>query len=240
MLKVLLTPKWIALTLVVLVLTPTFKSLSDWQYRRLAQRQAFNATVINSQAKLPTDFLALAPLGELSNKADEWRKVTATGKFLSDQQYFLRKRSLDSEAGLWVVTPFEVNSGQTITVVRGWVAAGNSATDNPKVSAIPSDELTITGWLREISPKNVTEPKDLPAKQRIGINPQFGTAYIQFESSKPALSNPEITVLPLPTLTDGPHHSYAIQWLLFMVMLDGGYLILLRNDLIERRKLPVV
>jgi cytochrome oxidase assembly protein ShyY1 len=80
----------------------------------------------------------------------------------------------------------------------------------------------------------------LPDGQRIGFDPQFGTAYIQLVKAEPNLSNPEITTLPQPKLTEGTHRSYAIQWLIFIAMLIIGYVILLRNDLINRDKLPIV
>ena len=240
MFKVLLTKKWIALTLIVLILNPVFKSLSDWQYRRLAARQEFNAQIINAQKLPASEFTSVAANGQIQVQADLWRTVTATGSFLVDEQYLLRKRSLESEAGLWVVTPFKTINGQIITVVRGWTAAGASATQSPELSSLTTQQVTLTGRLREITPKYFDEPADLPAGQRMGIDPKYGDAYLELVSSTPELNNPEVKSLPMPTLTDGPHHSYALQWLLFMVMLDGGYLILLRNDLIERRKLTVV
>ena len=240
MFKLLLTKKWIALTLIVVILNPVFKSLSDWQYRRLLARQQFNAQIINAQKLPEVEFTALAPNGQIENQVDLWRTVTATGTFLSDQQYLLRKRSLESEAGLWVVTPFKTTGGQIITVVRGWTAAGASATQNPALSDLTNQSVTLTGRLREITPKYLDEPSDLPTGQRMGLNPEYGDAYIELVSSTPQLTNSEIVNLPMPILTDGPHHSYALQWLLFLVMLDGGYLILLRNDLVERRKLTIV
>ena len=240
MFKVLFSKKWIALSLIVLILNPVFKSLSDWQYRRLASRQEFNAQIINAQKLPSSEFTSIAKNGIIQSPTDLWRTVTATGSYIVEEQYLLRKRSLESEAGLWVVTPFKTIDGQVITVVRGWTAAGASATQNPELSSLTTQQVTLTGRLREISPKNVVEPTDLPSGQRMGINPKYGEAYLELVSSNPELDNPEIVNLPMPTLTDGPHHSYALQWLLFMVMLDGGYLILLRNDLIERRKLTVV
>lgn len=240
MFEVLITKKWISLTLIVLILNPAFKSLSDWQYRRLATRQEFNAQIINAQKLPASEFSSIAPNGQIQNQTDLWRTVTAVGSFLVSEQYLLRKRSLESEAGLWVVTPFRTVDGEVITVVRGWTAAGASATENPKLSAITTDQISLTGRLREITPKYFDEPGDLPTGQRMGIDPKYGDAYLELVSSSPQLNSPEIVHLPMPTLTDGPHHSYALQWLLFIVMLDGGYLILLRNDLIERRKLTVV
>lgn len=240
MFKLLFTKKWIALTIAVIVLIPAFKSLSDWQYRRLDTRLAYNATVLNSEAAPTVEFIKIAPEGNLENSSDLWRTVTATGNFLPTEQYFVRKKSLDSEAGLWVVTPFQLLTGEKITVVRGWTAAGSSAQVNPQLSQVTQTQVQLTGRLRQISPLNVDEPSDIPAGQRVGIDPKYGTAYLELISANPPLENAEITLLPPPKVTEGTHRSYAIQWRIFAVMLIIGYVILFRNDLIERRKLPVV
>lgn len=240
MLKLLITPKWIALTLVVLVLIPTFKSLSDWQWRRLHLRQDYNAQIASATKKSAVDFETLAPNGELSDPKSVWQTVKATGNFVVDEQYLVRKKSLDSEAGLWVATPFKLISGQTITVVRGWTAAGASATESPNLSELTTAQVELVGRLRQIASPIPAEPADLPQGQRIAIDPRYGMAYLELVSSKPKLANPEVLPLPLPTLSEGSHRSYAIQWMIFIVMLIAGYLILLRNDLVQRRELPRV
>jgi cytochrome oxidase assembly protein ShyY1 len=238
--KILFTPKWLALTLIVLIAIPSFKSLSDWQWRRLDGRLTFNSAVTTAMAKPIVPYTDLVANGLAANETDEWRTVSATGNFMLSQQYLLRKRSLDSEAGLWVVTPFQLNSGEVINVVRGWTPAGKSASDNPDLSPVTTATLEIVGLLRIFKLATTTEPTDLPDGQRIGFDPQFGTAYIQLVKAEPNLSNPEITTLPQPKLTEGTHRSYAIQWLIFIAMLIIGYVILLRNDLINRDKLPIV
>ncbi len=240
MFKLLFTKKWIALTLAVIVLIPAFESLSDWQYRRLDSRLSYNAQVTTAQAFAPVPFAQLAPNGVLQNSTDIWRPVTAIGNFLPSEQYLIRKKSLDSEAGLWVVTPFQLLDGTKINVVRGWTAAANSAQDSPELSAVTTTQIELTGRLRQISPLNVIEPADIPTGQRIGLDPKYGDAYLELVKAQPPLNNPEVLLLPGPKITEGTHRSYAIQWQIFAVMLVIGYAILFRNDLIERRKLPIV
>lgn len=240
MFKILFSPKWIALTLVVFAFVPLFKELSDWQWRRLDQRLSYNNQISSAQEKSVTAFITLAPSGNIENTSDLYRNVNASGVFLFNDQYLVRKKSLDSEAGLWVVTPFKTSQGQVFNVVRGWVAAGASASTSPELSKFDDVTYTISGRLRQISPTNLIEPNDLPPGQRAGIDPRYGDAYFELVNSEPALNTPEVIVLPMPTLTEGTHRSYAIQWLFFMGMLIIGYFILLRNDLIAKRKLPVV
>lgn len=237
MFKFLLTPKWIALTLAVIVLIPTFKALSDWQWSRFNNRQNLNNSVIESQQKPTVPFTELAPNGELANSNDQWRSVSASGKFILQEQYLVRKKSLDSDPGLWVVTPFKLDNGQVITVVRGWTAAAASAQLSPTLSEIPNSNFDLTGRLRQITLPIKAEPTDLPDGQRVAVDPKYGTAYLELISASPALNTPEIITLPGPKLTEGTHRSYAIQWIIFIVMLVGGYAVLVRNELINRRKL---
>lgn len=237
MFKFLLTPKWIALTLAVIVLIPTFKALSDWQWSRFNNRQNLNNSVSDSQQKPTVPFTELAPNGELTASTDQWRTVSATGMFISTEQYLVRKKSLDSDPGLWVVTPFQLDSGQIITVVRGWTAAAASAQMSPTLSDIPNSKYELTGRLRQITLPIKPEPKDIPSGQRVGIDPKYGTAYLELTSVSPAIDAPEVVTLPGPKLTEGTHRSYAIQWIIFIVMLVGGYGVLVRNELVNRRKL---
>ena len=37
-------------------------------------------------------------------------------------------------------------------------------------------------------------------------------------------------IIPLPELTNGPHLSYAIQWILFALLLPIGWYVLLKNE----------
>lgn len=239
--KFFLSVKWIALTLLVAIFLPTFKSLSDWQYGRLKARQEHNQQVIAAQNNPVVAVEQLATSLDAITVNDEWRTVSARGNFLTEQTYLLRKRSLNSEAGLWVVTPFKLVDGTLITVVRGWTPAGTSAKATPELTELPKTEVELTARMRLMSATPDPEPNDLPDRQRMWLDPKYGVTYLELISSNPELNTSEITVLPKPELSEGNHHSYAIQWLLFAGMLLIGYLILLRNDfLINRRKLTGV
>jgi len=240
MFKFLLTPKWIALTIAVVLLVPAFKALSDWQWDRFLMREARNNAVLLAQNQNPALFSDLAPAGNLLNQQDQWRTVSASGTFLVDQQYLVRKKSLESEAGLWVVTPFKLDSGQVITVVRGWTAAAGNATLNPELSDLVPGRYELVGRLRNITLPIKPEPNDIPQGQRIALDPVYGLSYLELIQSSPEIITPEIRTLPGPVLSEGTHRSYSIQWIIFIIMLIGGYAILFRNELVQRRKLPVV
>ena len=53
--------------------------------------------------------------------------------------------------------------------------------------------------------------------------------WVQLTSSSPAQAGGEPEVLPLPTLDEGPHLSYAIQWFIFSTIAVVGYPLILRR-----------
>ena len=53
--------------------------------------------------------------------------------------------------------------------------------------------------------------------------------YIQLESSDPAQAE-GLTPIPLPDLTEGPHLSYALQWVFFAIVAVTGFVLLARRE----------
>jgi hypothetical protein len=52
--------------------------------------------------------------------------------------------------------------------------------------------------------------------------------YLQLAKSSP-MDN-QVAIIPLPELSNGPHLSYAIQWILFALLLPIGWYVLLKNE----------
>jgi len=55
-------------------------------------------------------------------------------------------------------------------------------------------------------------------------------------ASRPESRSAEIRELPAPEVTEGNHRSYAIQWTFFEFLTVVGWVVLVRNEVIERRK----
>ena len=53
--------------------------------------------------------------------------------------------------------------------------------------------------------------------------------YVDLVSSDPAQAD-GLTPIPLPDLTEGPHLSYAMQWVLFAVVAVVGFVLLVRRE----------
>jgi cytochrome oxidase assembly protein ShyY1 len=67
----------------------------------------------------------------------------------------------------------------------------------------------------------------------------LSNAYVEMTASRPESKTSDIRTLPAPEVTEGAHRSYAIQWLFFEIMTVIGWIILVRNELKEQRKISL-
>ena len=248
--KFLLTPKWIAVTLVCLALLPAFQALSNWQWHRLHARQAYNVK-IQTEIDMPpvavSDLMTLTTGSVTVPAESEWRTVQMTGTWIPDAQVLVRKKSLESDLGLWVVTPLKLNDGTVVMVNRGWTAAANSALDSPVVAKVPAGTIEVLGRLRNVQQRTKSAPNDLPAGQVDRIIPleilgepkTLINAYVEMTASRPVSKSAEIRTLPEPEVTEGAHRSYALQWMFFEIMTVIGWTILVRNEFKEQQKIAL-
>jgi cytochrome oxidase assembly protein ShyY1 len=205
---------------------PAFKSLSDWQWRRLHQRIAFNSQMTANSQQPPLSMTQAA----LAEAHDEWRTVQACGQWDAAAQVLVRRRTLNTEAGFWVATPLVSPEG-TITVVRGFHPNGASSTQSPTIDPTPRGQVCISARLRFAPQRMGAIPHDLPQGQADQLE---AGPYLELTASTPA-SDSGLTMLPAPELTEGPHRSYAIQWLIFAAMTIAGWIVLVRNEIVRRR-----
>ncbi len=241
MLRLLTSPKWIALTIACLLSLPALNALSDWQWSRLNQRQTYNSTILNAQEQPKVGINSLLKQGSKTvtiAEKFEWRTVELLGTWDIASQLLVRKQSLESELGLWVITPLVLANDTIVLVNRGWVAAANSAIDSPTVSGPQSGQVRVLGRVRLVKPRIKVKPNDLPANQIDQIIPNemfperniLTNAYVEMTSSAPNALTVGLTEIPAPEVTEGPHRSYALQWIFFAIMTVIGWGVLLRSD----------
>ena len=216
-------------------------NLGFWQLRRLDERQAFNERV-SSRIDLPPEPLD----GVLASGADpdelEWRSVTASGRYLPDEQFVVVNRSQGGIAGDLVVTPLQLSGGRILLVERGFVPL------SADVSAAPSGEVEIVGRLRPSQQRRRGQLSDvatgeLDEVQRIDIDrlaPQLpGTPvemFVELVSSRPAETGPYPQPVTVPELGEGPHLSYAVQWFVFSAAVVVGWVLAVRKSINDRRR----
>lgn len=248
--KFLLTPRWILLTLLCLAMLPAFQSLSNWQWHRLHARQSYNIEIQSQIDREPIALTELLIAGnglEIVPEKTQWRTVEMTGIWLQEQQVLVRKKSLESDLGLWVVTPLQLVDGTVVMVNRGWTAAANSAVDSPEVAQVPTGTIEVLGRLRDVQVRTKPAPTDLPSGQVDRIIPleifdsptTLSNAYVEMTASRPESKSLEMRSLPEPEVTEGAHRSYALQWTFFEIMTVIAWIILVRNEVREQQKVAL-
>lgn len=229
---------------------PAFQALSNWQWHRLHDRQAYNVTIQAEIDKPPvalSELTVSVPESVTVPAGSQWRTVEMTGSWLSGNQVLVRKKSLESDLGLWVVTPLRLSDGTVVMVNRGWIAAANSAVDSPVVATVPVGTIEVLGRLREVQDRTKPAPSDLPAGQVDRIIPMeivsgattLSNAYVEMTASRPESKSADIRTLPEPEVTEGAHRSYALQWMFFEIMTVIGWSILVRNEFKEQQKIAL-
>lgn len=198
-----------------------------WQLERLDQRRAFNALVSERLTQAPVPAGNLLPVGgELPSSLD-WRMVSLQGRYDLSQQILIRGRYFQGRYGYGVLTPLIGNDGTGLLVDRGWVPAGESATVVPDVPAPPAGMVTVVGRLRSadtsLGPQGAVV--GLPTRAANSIDPQkiageltypVFAGFVELVDQEPAQELPRPT--PAPTLTEGPHLAYAVQWFFFALL----------------------
>jgi cytochrome oxidase assembly protein ShyY1 len=178
-------------------------------------------------------------------KKNEWRSITTTGTFDAKEQILLRNRYFEGKYGYAVLTRFTTASGNSIWVDRGWVAAGASATVAPVTSPVPTGLVSINARLRLDSslPSGsffalpLNRDADLVSK----LNAQSGLASENFYLDLISGSLPSLTPAApaeIPSLSDGPHLAYAVQWILFAGLVVYGRYLIRKMDLVSGEVLP--
>jgi len=231
--------RWLTLGFVVLVIVPSFLLLSRWQLHRLDDRRHANALVEQNTAASPVPVSQVmtpgAPQSAVGD-AQQWRQVTASGTYDASRQVLVRKRPLDGNNGFWVVTPLVTDTGEVLVVNRGWLAASGGATSAQAAPAPPTGEVTVTGRVRPSETAPHPQPSDLPSGQitdldvtLVSTGDRTYPGYVELVTSSPPQAG-DLTPIPLPDLSDGPHLSYALQWVLFAGVAIGGFIMLARRE----------
>jgi cytochrome oxidase assembly protein ShyY1 len=214
---------------------------SQWQFHRGEDRKARNNT-IEEHIKFPEVELTTLT----SNvKLHEWRSVTATGRFDANEQILLRNRYFEGKYGYAVLTRFTTEGGDSIWVDRGWVAAGASATIAPETPPVPTGLVSIVARLRLDSSLPSGSFFALPIN-RDGeliskLNAQSGSSSEDYYLDLVSGSVPDLTPTApaqIPSLSDGPHLAYAVQWILFAGLVLYGRYLIRKMDLVSGEVLP--
>ncbi len=228
--------------------------LGWWQWTRLQDRRDRNAVVIANYDAEPvalSDVLAPGQLETTLATDLQWRPVRVQGQYLPQATTLIRNRPLDGSAGYRIIVPFVLTedgyAGRILLVDRGWVPTGETAAAPDDVPSPPSGQVRVVARLR---PTEEPDDKQAPAGQAHRIVPAVLAAdvharcsdcpgpptaeqvmtwgYAMMAEEDPAASTAPVA-LPKPALDEGPHLSYAMQWVAFALLFLGGWVVFARR-----------
>lgn len=208
--------------------------LGIWQLDRLAQRRAYNASVA---ARFTTGAEPLADALARDTADARWRRVRA--RLVPDygREVVLASRSRNGSPGVWIVTPARRPGSDTLVAfVRGWVYSANGRS----VDLAPwrvADTVEVDGLLEAFHRPGtgaVRLPSDARAfrwLERDTLVAEWGgpvapMLVYQLGDTIGGHASTGGTVparFPVPSMDEGPHRSYAIQWFSFATVFVLGY-----------------
>ncbi|MEV0586603.1 SURF1 family protein [Nonomuraea sp. NPDC050310] len=244
MYRFLLTPRWLTLHVVVLLVIPAFVFLGNWQFGRFEERSSSSDLITANLAAAP------APIGQVpATEANRYRAVTASGAYDPANQLLVRLRSQNGRPGYYVLTPLVTAPGQAVLVNRGWVKVGATALSAPEVPPPATGQVTVTGRLRLSETEESTGIKEragAPAGQILLIDTEsiagrlpykLSGGYVELIEQRPAAgTSPEPVPAPDVGAGGGLNFAYGVQWWLFIGVAIGGWLLLIRREVADRRQ----
>jgi cytochrome oxidase assembly protein ShyY1 len=229
--RFLISRRWLLFAVVVVLLCYAAWWLGQWQFHRLDDRKASNAVVRANEDRAPSPVADVLAPGRPVPDDDEWRQVTATGTYDTDNTVIVRYRTRDGASGIDVVVPLVTDDGATLLVDRGWLAADNEGTSPDDVPAPPEGETTVEGWVRADADGDSTQVTDHSTRAIsseaigavIGQDVYGGFVVLDTEDGQAADG---LEPVELPELDNGPHFFYGLQWWFFglLALFGFGYL----------------
>jgi surfeit locus 1 family protein len=134
---------WFLILLATLVVSSITARLGFWQLGRAHTKETLNA--ITESRKLEP---ALRNDDWSSQPApDTWlqRSVDLEGQWLAQYTVYLDNRTMKSQTGFYVLTPFQLTNGPVLLVQRGWVARDRTRSDVVPPLQTPQGKLSIQG-----------------------------------------------------------------------------------------------
>ncbi|MCG6566728.1 SURF1 family protein [Tessaracoccus sp. ZS01] len=231
--------RYVAITLIGVLLAFTFVQLGRWQLDRLDQRRERNATVVAHESLEVRPYPDVMT-GEIGDD-DQWYRVTATGEYVP-QQFQVRYRSLDGVYGSEFLAVLETDQGDHLLVNRGFLPRQGAAPEAEKPT-LPTGTVTITGFVQRNQRGDVGAMTPHDGQLRLINSDVLGdvmglelvNGFVSVIESSPADSS-GLTPIGPPPLDEGSHFSYALQWFAFTVIGIIGLVVLIRGDIRDRRK----
>ncbi|HAM25764.1 MAG TPA: SURF1 family protein [Microbacteriaceae bacterium] len=226
--------RWFGYLALAIVFATVCVGLSKWQVDRTQETAAANDLVDRNYDGAPRQVADVLPTLTSFRASQQWVKVTLSGTYLLDEQVLVRNRPLNGQPGFEVLDPLLLDDGTVFVVDRGYVPVGNKQDAPDSIPEPRSGPVTVIVHLQAGEPNLAGRSGangqlatiHLPDIAQLLAKPTYTGAYGLMVSETPAAAA-RPAAMPKPTLDEGLHISYAIQWVLFGIMafLGLGYAI---------------
>ena len=217
--------RWIGYLALVVVFSIGCALLAWWQFSRLEEARERVDRIERNWDAPPAELADILPSLDGFDESLTWHPVEVSGEYLVDEQLLVRGRPMDGLPGFEVLVPFLSDDGGILVVDRGWVSVGEAQDSPDVVPAAPTGPVTILVRVKAGEPQipGRTAPDGqvatihLPTIAALVGGDVHTGAYgiIAAEDPAPAAAP---AVPRKPALDEGPHLSYALQWIVFAIM----------------------
>lgn len=230
MYRFLFSSKWLGYLLLAAIFASACVFLGRWQMDRRAETLAEINRVVSNYSATPLPFSQARDQFRALAPEKEWAQVELKGSYDPAGQRIVRNRPLNGQPGYEVVVPFRLDSGETVIIDRGWLPIGNDNPGSPdSVPAPPAGEVTAVVRLKHPEPEL---QRGAPAGQLASIDldayaaqlpyPVLTGAYGQLATETPPAAEMPYP-FPKPSVEEGTHLSYSLQWFAFGVLMFVGF-----------------
>lgn len=224
---------------VVLVLL----ALGVWQLDRMEAKQRLIASVT---ARVTEPAIALPPASQwnsLGKPADDFLKVTVTGRLLHEQETYLfmlyaPPGERDPTPGYAVITPLQREDGSVVLINRGFVPDSKRDPAN-RPQSLGKDPVIITGLLRLPETRSWFNADDAPAKRLFYTrDPKAMAKAVGLEQVAPFVIDADATGVAggwpkggntIISFSDN-HLQYAITWFTLALAVFALFVIWYRQN----------
>ncbi len=214
------------MTLATLVLLAVFVSLGRWQWQRGIEKAALWEDFGRSTEPREST-------GRELDSLPRFTRVVVRGVYRPERQFLLDNRPHAGRPGYEVLTPFNLQTGGTVLVNRGWVPFTGHRDQLPDVSMPGNNLVAIEGRIDELPAGGLASGRAAPISGSGAEWPKV-TSFPTHEDLEAALDGRIMRRVVLldpaaasgylrewtpPGLAPARHFSYAIQWWGFALVL---------------------
>jgi cytochrome oxidase assembly protein ShyY1 len=241
--RFLATPKWIGFAALMITLCAVQIGLGDWQLHRYHERHGINLRIAAAKITAPVPLTSVLSVAHPLPSSEEWVRVTTTGTYAPDKTIIARERTVNDTIGFEIVTPLILADGSAVLVDRGFIAGDDASDIMPKIPAVPSGLVTVSGrvHLPESEPDKPIHLSGHLAVRRISpatVAPDLGYPslyqdYVLLDQQTPKAGG--FTKIPADTQPAWMNAGYTVQWWCFAGLALIGFGWAARKEARDRR-----